>query len=119
MSAELWARPIESLAPAIRDGKLSPVALTEACLDRIARLDDKLKSFICLAPDALEQARKAHEEIQRGGWRGPLHGMPIGVKDNYLTADMPTTAGTTAPGIAFPAAGFGRRGTAACGGRRI
>ena len=42
MSAELWARPIESLAPAIRDGKLSPVALTEAYLDRIARLDERV-----------------------------------------------------------------------------
>jgi aspartyl-tRNA(Asn)/glutamyl-tRNA(Gln) amidotransferase subunit A len=102
MSTPLWALPIESLAPALRAGKISPVALTEACLERIARLDDKLMSFICLAPDALEQARRAQREIRSGGWRGPLHGVPVGIKDNYLTADMPTTAGTTAPGIEFP-----------------
>jgi len=102
MSAELWTRPIESLAAELRAGKLSPVTLTEACLERIGRLDGKLKSFVCLAPDALDQARKADREIQSGNWRGPLHGVPIGLKDNYLTADMPTTAGTTAPGIAFP-----------------
>jgi aspartyl-tRNA(Asn)/glutamyl-tRNA(Gln) amidotransferase subunit A len=113
-TTELWARPIESLAPAIRDGKLSPVTLTEAYLDRITRLDGKLKSFVCLAPDALKQARQAHEEIRSGSWRGPLHGVPIGVKDNYLTADMPTTAGTTAPGIEFA-----RRDSAAAARLRV
>jgi aspartyl-tRNA(Asn)/glutamyl-tRNA(Gln) amidotransferase subunit A len=86
----------------MRAKTLSPVELTQACLDRIAQIDDRLLSFICLAPDALEQARQAETEIARGDWRGPLHGIPLGIKDNYLTADMPTTAGTTAPGIAFP-----------------
>ena len=102
MSPPLWAQPIEALGPRIRAKALSPVELTQACLDRIAQVDDRLLSFICLAPDALEQARRAETEIARGDWRGPLHGIPLGIKDNYLTADMPTTAGTTAPGIAFP-----------------
>lgn len=102
MSLPLWAQPIEALGPRIRAKALSPVELTQACLDRIAQVDDRLLSFICLAPDALEQARRAEAEIARGKWRGPLHGIPLGIKDNYLTADMPTAAGTTAPGIAFP-----------------
>jgi len=91
VSLPLWAQPIEALGPRIRTKALSPVELTQACLDRIAQVDDRLLSFICLAPDALEQARLAEAEIARGGWRGPLHGIPLGIKDNYLTADMPTT----------------------------
>ncbi len=102
MTRPLWAEPIEALAPRLRAKTLSPVDLTRACLDRIAAVDGRLLSFIGLASDALDQARRAEAEIARGEWRGPLHGVPLGVKDNYLTADMPTTAGTTAPGIAFP-----------------
>ena len=102
MTRPLWAEPIEALAPKVRAGKLSPVALTEACLERIDRLDGKLHSFIHVASDALEQARAAERELRNGIWRGPLHGIPVGVKDNYLTRDMPTTAGTSAQGISFP-----------------
>jgi aspartyl-tRNA(Asn)/glutamyl-tRNA(Gln) amidotransferase subunit A len=102
VSSALWAEPIEALASRLRDKTLSPVELTQAYLDRIRQVDDRLLSFICLAPDALEQAGRAEAEIARGDWRGPLHGIPLGIKDNYLTADMPTTAGTGAPGIAFP-----------------
>ena len=81
---------------------VSAVTITEHLLDRIRRLDASLNSFICLAPDALEQARQADAETRAGRSRGLLHGIPIGLKDNYLTADMPTTAGTTAPGVEFP-----------------
>jgi aspartyl-tRNA(Asn)/glutamyl-tRNA(Gln) amidotransferase subunit A len=102
MSAPLWAQSIDELAPRIRAGKISPVALTEACLDRVRTHDDKLKSFIHVAARALEQARRAERDIAGGAWHGPLHGVPIGIKDNYLTADMPTTVGSTAPGLAFP-----------------
>jgi len=83
-------------------GRLAAVTITEHVLDRIRRLDPSLHSFICLAPDALEQARQADAETHAGRSRGLLHGIPIGIKDNYLTADMPTTAGTTAPGVDFP-----------------
>ena len=102
MTQPLWAQPIESLAPKLKTGKLSPVALTQACLDRIAQVDGKLQSFIHVSSTALEQARTAEREIKAGNWRGPLHGVPVAVKDNYLTRDMPTTAGTVAPDISFP-----------------
>jgi len=103
MSAELWSRSIESLAPDLRAGRVSPVDLTEAVLERIGLHDDVLKSYVHLADSALESAREAEREIRDGNWRGPLHGVPVGVKDNYTTRDMPTFAGTTAPGFSFPA----------------
>lgn len=102
MTREAWAEPIETLAPRLRSGELTPTALTRACLERIERLDGTLNSFICIAPDALAQARTAEREIAAGKWRGPLHGVPIAIKDNTTTADMPTTAGSTAPGLSFP-----------------
>jgi aspartyl-tRNA(Asn)/glutamyl-tRNA(Gln) amidotransferase subunit A len=102
MSGELWKQSIEALVPAVRAGKVSPVALTEACLERIEQVDGKLNSFIHVSAHALDAARVAQAEIKKGKWRGPLHGIPIGVKDNFLTHDMPTTAGSTAPGLSFP-----------------
>ncbi len=73
--------------------KLSPVELTRACLDRIARLDGTLHSFIRVLPDhALAAARAAEAAIMAGERRGPLHGIPIGLKDIYDTKGIPTTA---------------------------
>jgi aspartyl-tRNA(Asn)/glutamyl-tRNA(Gln) amidotransferase subunit A len=102
MTSELWRQPIETLAPAIRSGEVSPVALAEACLDRIEQVDGRLDSFIHVSAHALEAARTAERAIKQGHWRGPLHGIPIGVKDNYLTQDMPTTVGTRAAGLNYP-----------------
>jgi aspartyl-tRNA(Asn)/glutamyl-tRNA(Gln) amidotransferase subunit A len=102
VSTDATAEPIAQLAPRLRDGSLSAIALTEAYLDRLRRIEPRLQSFACVADDALVQARAAAAEISAGRWRGPLHGIPIGIKDNYLTRDMPTIAGTSAPGIAFP-----------------
>lgn len=99
---ELWQTPIPTLARRIRSGKLSPVALAEHCLDRIHRLDPKLQAFIHVSDTVLAQAAQAEADIRAGRWKGPLHGMPVAIKDNYFTADMPTTVGTTAPGFSYP-----------------
>ncbi|MGQ9364898.1 amidase [Azospirillum sp. ST 5-10] len=94
--------PIETLAPRLRAGRLSPVTLVEACLERIDREDGRLASVVARAGDSLEAARAAEREIAGGGWRGPLHGIPVAVKDNYQTRDMPTLAGLDDPGAAWP-----------------
>src|SRR4051812_32452011 len=80
---------------AIVAGTLSPVALTEAYLDRIAALDGELHSYVLVLRDeALNAARAAEREIREGRSRGPLHGVPIGLKDIYKTRGVRTTAGS-------------------------
>jgi aspartyl-tRNA(Asn)/glutamyl-tRNA(Gln) amidotransferase subunit A len=79
----------------IRDGRLSPVALMRQCLERIEKLNPILNAFITVTTDlALATAKLAEQEIQRGAWRGPLHGVPIGLKDQIDTAGITTTAGS-------------------------
>src|SRR6476646_2861827 len=83
---------IAEAARLIEKKELSPVALVDSRLDRIARLDGKLHSFIrVLADEARTAARTAENEIAAGNYRGPLHGIPIGLKDIYETAGIPTT----------------------------
>ena len=88
---------IEELAPQIEAGMLSPIELIDTLMERINTHDDDVKSFVCLADDARDQAESAAKEIKDGGYKGPLHGIPIAVKDNYATFDMPTLAGTEKP----------------------
>ncbi len=95
-------QPIEELAPALRARKLSAVTLTEAAIERIRVRDGALKSFVHVNDGAIAVATVADRELRDGHWRGPLHGVPIAIKDNCLTADMPTTVGSTALGAAFP-----------------
>src|SRR6478735_2404022 len=72
--------------------KLSPVELLTALLARIERLDPKLHAFIRLDADAaMDAARAAEREISAGRVRGPLHGVPVGVKDIIDVAGLPTT----------------------------
>jgi aspartyl-tRNA(Asn)/glutamyl-tRNA(Gln) amidotransferase subunit A len=84
---------IQQLSRQIRDRALSPLELTRDCLARIEKLNPKLNAFITvLAEAALADARQAEQEIQRGNYRGPLHGIPIGLKDILDTAGTRTTA---------------------------
>jgi len=66
-----------------------------AFLERIEELNGQLNAYIYVNPDEVrKEARQADQEIVRGRYRGPLHGIPIAVKDNILTARIPTTAGS-------------------------
>src|SRR6266704_6720486 len=83
---------IAEAARLIEQRDLSPVELVDSRLDRIAKLDGKLNSFIrVLGDEARRDARAAEAEITAGKYRGPLHGIPIGLKDIYETAGVATT----------------------------
>jgi amidase len=83
-------------ASAIRSRKVSPVELTRSILDRIEKLDPSLLSYASVTPElALTQAAAAEGEITAGNYRGPLHGVPIAVKDIFNTAGVVTAAGMT------------------------
>jgi aspartyl-tRNA(Asn)/glutamyl-tRNA(Gln) amidotransferase subunit A len=79
----------------VRDRKLSPVELVQSCLARIERWNPVLRAYITVCADtALAAAREAEREIAAGRWRGPLHGLPFGVKDQLNTRGIKTTLGS-------------------------
>jgi len=87
-----WLTVAEA-AELLRAKKLSPVEYTRALIDRVERYDGKLNAFLRFTPElALEDAKRAEKEIMRGAWRGPLHGVPYGLKDIIDYAGLPTTA---------------------------
>ena len=93
METKIQHSSIKETSDLIRQGKLSPVEIVEACLARIKELNPKLNAFITvLDKQAREQAKIAEAEIKAGHWRGPLHGIPVGIKDFYDTAGVKTTA---------------------------
>jgi aspartyl-tRNA(Asn)/glutamyl-tRNA(Gln) amidotransferase subunit A len=86
-------RSILETSELLRKGTVSPVDLTNECLARIEKLNPTLNAFITVtAESALQQARQAEGEIRRDEWRGPLHGIPLALKDLIDTAGVLTTA---------------------------
>ena len=86
---------IAKIAPLVRKRKISPVELTDFFLERISRFQPRLNAFISVTSDfARKQARQAEREISAGRYRGPLHGIPITLKDLFYTAGIRTTAGS-------------------------
>ncbi|MGO9863997.1 MAG: amidase [Terriglobales bacterium] len=84
---------IRELSGKVRSRAISPVELTRDCLERIEKLNPTLNAFITVMADsALDQARRAEREILGGDYRGPLHGIPIGLKDILDAAGVRTTA---------------------------
>lgn len=97
MAAELHVRGLSAvdLLDALRRGRVSALELTEACLERIAAREPEVQAFAFLDPDyARKQAQGLDERRKRGRPLGPLHGLPVGVKDIVDTSDMPTENGT-------------------------
>jgi aspartyl-tRNA(Asn)/glutamyl-tRNA(Gln) amidotransferase subunit A len=91
--ASLTELTLSEASELVRSKRVSPVELTQACLNRIEEINPRLNAFITITADsALAQAREAESEIQRGSWKGPLHGIPIALKDLVDTAGVRTTA---------------------------
>src|SRR5579862_9889014 len=94
-NGDLATLSLREAAEQIRKRKVSPVELTTACLARISQANPALNAFITItAESALQQAHEAEAEVMRGKWRGPLHGVPIALKDLFDTAGVKTTAGS-------------------------
>jgi aspartyl-tRNA(Asn)/glutamyl-tRNA(Gln) amidotransferase subunit A len=93
--SDLCFLSIAEAAKLLRARKISPLELVDAALDRIEQLNPALNAFITIvAARARREARAAEREIARGRWKGPLHGIPISLKDNIWTRGVRTTAGS-------------------------
>ena len=87
---------ITDMQAAMRDGRATSRSIVQQYLDRIAKYEDRLNAIITLNPRALDEADARDRERAQGKVRGPLHGIPIALKDNIHTTDMPTTGGALA-----------------------
>src|SRR5258707_14540299 len=94
---EIFYLSVSELAKRIESKKLSPVDLTQAYLERSQKLGPRFNAFARLTPEtALEQAKAAEKEIQRGHYRGPLHGIPYAAKDLLAVEGNSTHLGAKA-----------------------
>ncbi len=90
--SDLAMKTVHELAPMIERREVSPVELTREALDRIKSLDERLHTFITVRGEqALADAQRAESEIAQGKYRGPFHGVPMGIKDNIAVSGWPTT----------------------------
>src|SRR6185312_17358102 len=97
LSFTVGTSDLTSTAAAIAAGEISPVELAEDSLRAIEELEPKLNAYITvLADQAMASAREAEREIVAGTYRGPLHGVPLSVKDLYWTRGIRTTSGSRA-----------------------
>jgi amidase len=93
---DVFEASIPEMQAAMKSGRTSSHDIVQQYLTRIARFEDKLHAAITVNPKALEEAAALDRERAQGRIRGPLHGIPIALKDNIHTADMPTTGGALA-----------------------
>ena len=92
---ELHYLSIAEAAKLLRRKALSPVELVQAILDRVEEVDGRLKTYVTLlAKDALTAARRAEKDILHGRYIGPMHGIPLAIKDLYDTAGVTTASGS-------------------------
>jgi aspartyl-tRNA(Asn)/glutamyl-tRNA(Gln) amidotransferase subunit A len=90
---DLTSLTLKEASDLLRSKAVSPVDLAQACLKRIESFDSRLNAFITITTEeALKRAREMEAELDQGKWRGPLHGIPIALKDNIDTAGTRTTA---------------------------
>src|SRR5690348_10572493 len=94
MPPEVVLSHISELAVAIRSREISPVEVTTASIVHAERMQPILNGFITFTPDeALQQAHDLERRLMKGDYLGPLHGVPIGIKDMLLTKGIRTTDG--------------------------
>jgi aspartyl-tRNA(Asn)/glutamyl-tRNA(Gln) amidotransferase subunit A len=86
---------IHATAEQLRRGELTPLSLLETCLERINRYEERVRAWVSVQVDAARAtAEERGVELRRGQWRGPLHGVPIGIKDIFDVFDWPTAGGS-------------------------
>lgn len=99
---EVVETTVAEFQSAIESGSVSAEWITKRYLKRIEAYDDELNALITVNADAVDRARRLDEECEDSGVVGPLHGVPIVLKDNHDTSDMPTTAGSVALAESLP-----------------
>src|SRR6266850_7455002 len=86
---------IHEAAAAVRDRQVTPLELVEMCLKNIDRWEPRVRAWVLVDRDgARAEAKRLVDELNRGQYRGPLHGIPIGIKDIFDVFDWPTAAGS-------------------------
>jgi len=92
---ELYELSIKEISELIKKKEVSPVEITELVLNRIEKYDGDINSYVTVLSDyAIQKAKKAQDDIASGKYLGPLHGVPIGLKDIFVMKDIRTTAGS-------------------------